>query len=150
MKSPFLFSFLVPVLFLFIAADHHKANTNSYPRHGSEPGYESVVSGGALEFTDANFQKKVLSADKLTLVDFWAEWCGPCRRMGPVIEELAKEYGSKVNVGKLNVDHNPNVCARYNITSIPTILFIKNGKVVDRVIGLNPKSKLEKKIKALM
>jgi thioredoxin 1 len=106
--------------------------------------------GGTLEFTDANFEKKVISSDKLTLVDFWAAWCGPCRVIGPVVEDLAKEYSGKVNIGKLNVDHNPNVCVKYNIRSIPTILFIKNGKVVDRVVGAVPKKTLEKKIKEHM
>jgi thioredoxin 1 len=102
----------------------------------------------ALEFTDSNFQSTVLESDKLTVVDFWAEWCGPCRAIGPVIEELAKEYNGKINVGKLNVDHNPNVSINYGITSIPAILFIKNGKVVDKQIGAVPKSVLEKKIQA--
>src|SRR5882672_7290045 len=72
----------------------------------------------ALEFTDANFQSTVLDSDKLTVIDFWAEWCGPCRAIGPVIEELSKEYNGKVNIGKLNVDHNPNVSVNYGITSI--------------------------------
>ncbi len=102
----------------------------------------------ALEFTDANFQKCVLESDKLTVIDFWAEWCGPCRAIGPVIEELAKDYTGKVNVGKLNVDHNPNVSINYGITSIPAILFIKGGKVVDKQIGAVPKSIIEKKIQA--
>ena len=102
----------------------------------------------ALEFTDANFQSNVLDSDKLTVVDFWAEWCGPCRAIGPVIEELAKEYTGKVNVGKVNVDHNPNVSVNYGITSIPAILFIKGGQVVDKQIGAVPKSVLEKKIQA--
>jgi len=102
----------------------------------------------ALEFTDSNFQSTVLESDKLTVVDFWAEWCGPCRAIGPVIEDLAKEYNGKINVGKLNVDHNPNVSINYGITSIPAILFIKNGKVVDKQIGAVPKSVLEKKIQA--
>ena len=102
----------------------------------------------ALEFTDANFQTNVLDSDKLTVVDFWAEWCGPCRAIGPVIEELFKEYSGKVNVGKVNVDHNPNISVNYGITSIPAILFIKGGKVVDKQIGAVPKSMLEKKIQA--
>lgn len=102
----------------------------------------------AQEFTDANFQTEVLDNDKLTVVDFWAEWCGPCRAIGPVIEELSKEYADKVSVGKVNVDNNPNVSVNYGITSIPAILFIKGGQVVDKQIGAVPKSVLEKKIQA--
>ncbi len=102
----------------------------------------------ALELTDSNFQNQVLESDKLTLVDFWAEWCGPCRAIGPVIEELSKEYNGKINVGKVNVDLNPNLSVNYGITSIPAILFIKGGKVVDKQIGAVPKSMLDKKIQA--
>ncbi|MFL9484214.1 thioredoxin [Chitinophagaceae bacterium LWZ2-11] len=102
----------------------------------------------ALEFTDANFQTEVLDSDKLTVIDFWAEWCGPCRAIGPVIEELSKEYSGKVNVGKVNVDVNPNLSVNYGITSIPAILFVKGGKVVDKQIGAVPKSVLDKKIQA--
>ncbi|MFB6454360.1 thioredoxin [Chitinophaga sp. Hz27] len=102
----------------------------------------------ALEFTDANFQKDVLDSDKLTVVDFWAEWCGPCRAISPIIEELSKDYDGQVNIGKVNVDHNPQVSIDYGITSIPAILFIKNGQVVDKQVGAVPKSILEKKIQA--
>lgn len=102
----------------------------------------------ALEFTDTNFDTDVLKSDKLTVVDFWAEWCGPCRAIGPVIEELSKDYAGKINVGKVNVDLNPTVSMNYGITSIPAILFIKGGKVVDKQIGAVPKSILEKKIQA--
>lgn len=104
----------------------------------------------ALELTDANFQSTVLDSDKLTVVDFWAEWCGPCRAIGPVIEELSKEYDGKINVGKVNVDHNPNLSVNYGITSIPAILFIKGGQIVDKQIGAVPKSVLDKKIQAHM
>jgi thioredoxin 1 len=102
----------------------------------------------ALEFTDANFQSNVLESDKLSIIDFWAEWCGPCRAIAPIIEELSKDYAGKVNIGKLNVDHNPNVSMNYGITSIPSILFIKGGKIVDKQVGAVPKSVLEKKIQA--
>jgi thioredoxin 1 len=104
----------------------------------------------AAEFTDANFKTDVLDSDKLTVIDFWAEWCGPCRAIGPVIEELSKEYAGKANVGKVNVDNNPGVSMQYGITSIPAILFIKGGQVVDKQIGAVPKSVLEKKILANM
>lgn len=102
----------------------------------------------ALEFTDANFQDEVLNSDKLTVVDFWAEWCGPCRAIGPVIEELATDYEGQVKIGKLNVDQNANTSIEYGITSIPAILFLKNGEVVDKQIGAVPKSVIENKIKA--
>lgn len=82
----------------------------------------------------------------LVLVDFWAEWCGPCRAIGPVIEELSKEYDGRVKVGKVNVDHNPGVSMNYGITSIPAILFVKNGQVVDKLVGAQPKANFVKKI----
>ncbi|ASZ12446.1 thioredoxin [Chitinophaga pendula] len=102
----------------------------------------------ALEFTDSNFQTEVLDSDKLSIVDFWAEWCGPCRAIGPIIEELSKDYAGKVNIGKVNVDHNPQLSIDYGITSIPAILFIKGGNVVDKQVGAVPKAVLEKKIQA--
>ena len=102
----------------------------------------------ALELTDTNFQQEVINSDKLSVVDFWAEWCGPCRAIGPVIEELSKEDDGKVKVGKVNVDNNPQVSLNYGITSIPAILFIKNGEVVDKLIGAQPKSNFVKKIEA--
>jgi thioredoxin 1 len=98
----------------------------------------------ALQFTDANFQSEVISSDKLSVIDFWAEWCGPCRAIGPVIEELSKEYDGKVKVGKVNVDEN------YGITSIPAILFVKNGQVVDKLVGAQPKGNFVKKIEQHM
>lgn len=114
------------------------------------PDNKSIKGGGTIEFTDANFESKALKSNKLTVVDFWAEWCGPCRKIGPVIEELAKEFNGKVNIGKVNVDKCPNTTIEYGVTSIPTLLFIKNGKVVDKLIGGYPKSTIQKKIKALM
>ncbi|MFM7710436.1 MAG: thioredoxin [Ferruginibacter sp.] len=103
----------------------------------------------ALEFTDSNFQSDVLDSNKLSVVDFLAEWCGPCRAIGPVIEELHKEYDGVVNVGKVNVDHNPQISMNYGVTSIPAIFFFKNGQVVDKLIGAQPKANFVKKIEAL-
>lgn len=100
----------------------------------------------AAVYNDANFQAEVLESDKLTIVDFWAPWCGPCLALGPTIDALAEDYAGKVNVGKLNVDENPNVSMDYGITSIPAVLFIKNGQVVDKQVGVAPKSAFEKKI----
>lgn len=102
----------------------------------------------AKEFTDKNFKTEVLESNKLSVIDFWAEWCGPCRAIGPVIEELSKEYDGKVNIGKLNVDHNPEVSMNYGITSIPAILFVKNGQVVDKLVGAQPKANFVRKIES--
>ena len=102
----------------------------------------------ALEFTDQNFEEVVLKSDKPVLVDFWAEWCGPCRMVGPVVEEISNDYDGKVLVGKVNVDHNPEISAKYGIRNIPTILFIKNGEVVDKVVGAASKTALVEKVEA--
>ncbi|MFB6454359.1 thioredoxin [Chitinophaga sp. Hz27] len=102
----------------------------------------------ALEFNDNSFQFEVLNAEKLSVVDFWAEWCGPCRTISPIIEELAKDYEGQVNIGKVNVDHNPQLSINYNITNIPVILFFKDGQVVDKQVGAVPKEILNKKIQA--
>jgi len=102
----------------------------------------------AFEFTDTNFQDVALEGDKLSVVDFWAEWCGPCRLVTPIIEDLAKEYDGKANIGKLNVDHNQEVSMKYGVRSIPTILFIKNGEVVDKHVGATTKAALAQKIEA--
>lgn len=94
----------------------------------------------ALEFKDSTFEADVMNSDKLTIVDFWAVWCGPCVALAPTIEAISNEYEGKVKVGKLNVDENPDSAARFGIRSIPTILFIKNGEVVDKLVGNQPKS----------
>jgi len=102
----------------------------------------------ALELTDANFDTLVIKSDKPVIVDFWAEWCGPCRMVGPIVEEIGKEYEGKAVVGKVNVDNNPNVSAQFGIRNIPTILFFKNGAIVDKQVGAVPKSVLAAKLNA--
>lgn len=103
-----------------------------------------------LEFTDSNFEELVLKTDKPVLVDFWAEWCGPCRMVGPIVSEIGEEYRDKVVVGKLDVDANPEVAMRYGIRNIPTILFFKNGEIADKQVGAVPKSVLAGKIESLL
>jgi thioredoxin 1 len=102
----------------------------------------------AIELTDSNFDELVLKSDKPVLVDFWAEWCGPCRMVGPAVEELSKEYDGKAVVGKVNVDNNPNISMQFGIRNIPALLYFKNGQVVDKQIGAVPKSILANKLDA--
>lgn len=104
----------------------------------------------AVTITDANFEELVKKSDKPVLVDFWAEWCGPCRMIGPIVEELSQEYQGKVLIGKLDVDENPNVSVEFGIRSIPTLLFFKNGQVVDKIVGVVPKNVLVQKLNALL
>jgi thioredoxin 1 len=104
----------------------------------------------AVEITDANFEGLVLKSDKPVVVDFWAEWCGPCRMVGPVIDEMHKEYEGKAIVGKVNVDENPGVSAQFGVRNIPTILFIKNGEVADKSVGAVPKAQLAAKLDAIL
>lgn len=101
-------------------------------------------------FTDANFQSQVLASDKLSIVDFWATWCPPCIALGPTIDSLANDFEGQVNVGKLNVDENPEISITYGVTNLPCVLFIQNGKVVDKQVGAAPKSVYDKKVKALL
>ncbi len=102
----------------------------------------------AFEFTDNNFQETALADDTLAVVDFWAEWCGPCRMVTPIIEELSTDYEGKVLIGKVNVDNNPEISMKYGVRSIPTILFIKNGEIVDKQVGATSKANLDSKIQA--
>ena len=103
--------------------------------------------GKTVELTDATFDE-ALKGDKPVLVDFWAEWCGPCKMIGPLVEELAGDYEGKAVIAKLNVDENPEVTARYGVRSIPTLLVFKDGQIVDKQIGAVPKSVLASKIEA--
>lgn len=104
----------------------------------------------ALEVNDANFDEVVLQSDKPVLVDFWAEWCGPCRMIAPVVQELSQEYEGKVVVAKVDVDSNPGTAMKFGIRNIPTILFFKGGEIVDKHVGAAPKSTLAAKLDALL
>jgi len=104
----------------------------------------------ALTITDSNFEAEVLQNKKLNVLDFWAEWCGPCKALGPTIDALAKEYEGKVNIGKVNTDENAELSVRFGITSIPCVIFIKDGKVVHKQVGVVPKAALESKIVSFM
>jgi thioredoxin 1 len=106
-----------------------------------------MASKNLLEFTDHNFDTEVLKSSIPVLVDFWAEWCGPCRAIAPAITELADQYTGRVKVGKMNVDANMTVPGRYQIMSIPTLLIFKNGQVVDSIVGSGPKSGIEEILK---
>lgn len=99
-----------------------------------------------VKFTDENFDTEVLKAEGMVLVDFYADWCGPCKMMAPVIEQIAEEYKGKAKVGKLNVEENPDTAGKYQVMSIPTLLFFRNGELVDTVVGAVSKSEIERRL----
>ena len=103
----------------------------------------------AVEATDGNFEELVLNSEKPVIVDFWAEWCGPCRMVGPIVEEVGVDFEDKAVVAKVDVDSNPGITAKYGIRNIPTILFFKNGDVADKQVGAVPKSTIVNKLEAL-
>lgn len=103
-----------------------------------------------IDVNDANFEEQVLKSDKPVLVDFWAEWCGPCRMVGPIVKEIGEEYKDKVVVAKLDVDSNPNVSAQFGIRNIPTVLYFKDGEVVDKQVGAVPKKNFLAKLEPLL
>lgn len=107
-----------------------------------------MAGANTLEFSDATFDQDVLNSDVPVLVDFWAEWCGPCRQMTPTIDAIATEYAGKAKIGKLNVDFNSGTAARYNIRGIPTLLLFKGGRVVEQKVGAAPKGEVQKMIEA--
>jgi thioredoxin 1 len=108
------------------------------------------MAGNAVEITDTNFEETVLNAGKPALVDFWAVWCGPCRVIGPIVEEIAKEYADRVVVGKLDVDSNRDTAVKYGIQAIPTLLLVSNGEVTDRIVGVTDKASLTAKLDSLL
>lgn len=104
----------------------------------------------AVEFTDSNFEELALKSDKPVMVDFWAEWCGPCRMVTPIVEEMSSEYDGKAVIGKVNVDENPDISMKFGIRNIPTIIFLKDGEMVDKSVGAVPKNVLTEKIENIM
>jgi thioredoxin 1 len=107
---------------------------------------EAVMSDKTFEVTEANFQKEVLESTEPVLIDFWAEWCTPCKMIGPLVEQIADEYKGKVRVGKLDADANPDVLMRYNVMGIPTLMLFKGGEAVERITGYQPKDKITSKL----
>lgn len=103
-------------------------------------------SPNVLKFTDDDFEEKVLKADKVTMVDFWAEWCQPCHMLAPTVVELANQYVNRMNVGKINVDENPKTATKYGIRGIPTLLLFKNGEILQQLVGVRPKSEIQRAI----
>jgi len=104
----------------------------------------------AIEINDSNFKELVIESGKPALLDFWAEWCGPCRMIAPIVDELSNEYGDQIVIGKVDVDSSPGITAEFGIRSIPTLLYFKNGEVVDKQLGAVPRNTIEDKLKSLL
>ena len=114
-----------------------------------EKGNQNMAKG-IMDIEDRSFDSEIIQSDKPAVVDFWAPWCGPCKAIGPVIEELAEAYGENIKFTKCNVDENPATPAKFGIKAIPTLIFFKDGKVVDQITGMVAKSKLEETIKSIL
>jgi thioredoxin 1 len=108
------------------------------------------MAGNAVEITDRNFEETILNAGKPALVDFWAVWCGPCRVIGPIVEEIAEEYGDRIVVGKLDVDSNRDTAVKYGIQAIPTLLLVNDGEISERIVGVTDKASLTAKLDELL
>lgn len=104
----------------------------------------------ALEINESNFEEQVMKSDKPVMLDFWAEWCGPCRMIAPIVEEMSEEYKDKAVIGKVDVDNNPGIASKFGIRNIPTVLFVKNGEVADKQVGAVPKNVLTGKLDSLL
>lgn len=133
-------TFLLPLCAALAIASGCESSVNEGSGDPEKRGQKTAVSGKVHSFTDANFSKEVLQEKGPVLVDFWAAWCGPCKRLAPIIKQLASDYEGKVKVGKLNTDHNKRTAATYGIRGIPDVRIFKNGKVVGRIRGLNTKN----------
>lgn len=106
--------------------------------------------GEILEVSDESFESEIINSDIPSMVDFWAEWCGPCKKVGPVVEELAGEYAGKIKIAKMDVDHNRQTPAKFGIRNIPTLILFKGGEVVNTIVGAQPKSSIEEELKKLL
>jgi thioredoxin 1 len=138
--------YVAPRFFAHFAVAPFKWPGSNSTGHASAKGKGVLTMGSAAEFTDSNFAREVLQADVPVLVDFWAPWCPPCRLIAPLIDELARENGGAIKVGKLNIDDGQENAAKYGVEEIPTLLFFKNGEVVERLRGAQPKSRLQRAI----